>query len=40
MRKISYIIDVNLTVNSVTFFAPDFNLLNCEADNFMFTLLY
>ena len=27
-------------VISVPFFTPDFNLLNCELDNFMFKMLY
>ena len=32
--------DKRFEVTSVPFFIPDFNLLSCELDNFIFNILY
>ena len=33
-------VDERFKVTSVPFFIADFNLLNCESDNFTFDVLY
>ena len=44
MSKISLIIritfDERFKVTSVPFFTPDFNLMSCELDKFIFNVLY
>ena len=38
--KFSVNFDERFKVTSVPFFIPDFNLLSCEFDNFIFNVLY